>query len=117
MGQRYRRESVRNEDLPVVYRGFGAVLNQHWPDMARLGFVSNRLYDVAAAGGYFITDACNGIPPELLSFGAVWHGGSIEDIFLAKPSIPGRERYDKAVDFYAKNSFKARAAAILRLLE
>lgn len=52
---------VPNEELPALYEGAGAVLNDHWPAMRREGFVSNRLYDVIAAGGRAISDDVVGI--------------------------------------------------------
>lgn len=50
-----------NDELPRVYGSAGAVLNDHWPAMRREGFVSNRLYDVVAAGGRAISDEVEGI--------------------------------------------------------
>lgn len=50
-----------NDQLPLVYGSAGAVLNDHWPAMRREGFVSNRLYDVVAAGGRAISDDVEGI--------------------------------------------------------
>jgi len=44
-----------------VYESAGAVLNDHWPAMRREGFISNRLYDVVAAGGRVISDDVEGI--------------------------------------------------------
>lgn len=52
---------VPNEELPVLYESAGAVLNDHWPAMRREGFISNRLYDVVAAGGRAISDDVEGI--------------------------------------------------------
>lgn len=52
---------IRNEDLPARYESARAVLNDHWPAMQRSGFVSNRLYDVVAAGGRAISDDVAGI--------------------------------------------------------
>jgi spore maturation protein CgeB len=37
------------------------VLNDHWPDMAAGGFVSNRVFDVLAAGGVVVTDPVVGL--------------------------------------------------------
>jgi hypothetical protein len=39
-----------------AYASAGAVLNDHWDDMRETGFVSNRVYDVLAAGGVLISD-------------------------------------------------------------
>jgi len=50
-----------NEDLARLYASAKVVLNDHWPDMRDLGFVSNRIFDVFAAGGIVISDAVAGL--------------------------------------------------------
>lgn len=52
---------VPNEELPALYETAGAVMNDHWPAMQKEGFISNRLYDVVAAGGRAISDNVVGI--------------------------------------------------------
>jgi hypothetical protein len=61
--------SVPNDQLPALYESADAVLNDHWPAMQRAGFVSNRLFDVVAAGGRAISDHVDGI--DTLFDGAV----------------------------------------------
>ena len=41
---------VPNAELGRLYASAGVVLNDHWADMRRDGFVSNRLFDAAACG-------------------------------------------------------------------
>ena len=48
--------NVDNRALGALYAGAGAVLNDHWPSMAAFGLLSNRLFDVVAAGGKAISD-------------------------------------------------------------
>lgn len=55
-----RAPAVANTALPAMYRGAGVVLNDHWDDMRREGFWSNRLFDVAAAGGRVLSDHIEG---------------------------------------------------------
>ncbi|MEM1023409.1 MAG: glycosyltransferase [Myxococcota bacterium] len=45
-----------NNDALALYGQAGVVLNDHWPDMARHGFLSNRLFDVVARGRPVVTD-------------------------------------------------------------
>lgn len=52
---------IPNNDLPAVYEHAALVLNDHWPAMRDAGFVSNRLYDVVAAGGRAVSDRVEGI--------------------------------------------------------
>lgn len=56
-----RASGVPNAELPHLYEGARAVLNDHWPAMQRHGFVSNRLFDVVAAGGRAVSDDVAGI--------------------------------------------------------
>jgi hypothetical protein len=52
---------VPNEDVAGMYRSAGVVLNDHWPDMAKHGFLSNRLFDAAASGARVVSDDVAGI--------------------------------------------------------
>lgn len=52
---------VPNEHVPQLYRSHGIVLADHWPDMARDGFVANRVFDAIAAGARVISDEVVGI--------------------------------------------------------
>lgn len=47
---------INNDDLPSYYKSAKVVLCDHWEDMKREGFVSNRIYDVLASGGQVISD-------------------------------------------------------------
>ncbi|MFD6697522.1 MULTISPECIES: hypothetical protein [unclassified Microbacterium] len=55
---------IANDELPGRYETAGVVLNDHWPAMRRHGFISNRPYDVLAAGGRVISDEVEGIVQE-----------------------------------------------------
>ena len=44
-----RTHYVPNEILASLYRAGGVVLCDHWDDMRRLGFISNRVFDAMAA--------------------------------------------------------------------
>ena len=50
-----------NSDLPRAYAGAGVVLNDHWPQMAAAGFLSNRLFDAVATGARVISDPASGL--------------------------------------------------------
>lgn len=52
---------VPNAMLPGIYRGAAVVLADHWPDMARNGFVQNRLFDAVAAGCRVVSDSVDGV--------------------------------------------------------
>ncbi|MDL5486598.1 glycosyltransferase [Microbacterium wangruii] len=52
---------VPNDELGNLYGSAAVVLNDHWNDMRRDGFISNRLFDVVASGGRVISDEVEGI--------------------------------------------------------
>jgi GT2 family glycosyltransferase/spore maturation protein CgeB len=54
--QHWKGDHIPNEDLHAYYGTAHVTLNDHWPDMAREGFVSNRLFDIGLAGGVVISD-------------------------------------------------------------
>lgn len=56
-----RAEYFPNEQLPELYASAKVVLNDHWPDMREHGFVSNRVFDVLAAGGVLVSDYVSGM--------------------------------------------------------
>ena len=56
-----RDEFFPNERLAELYASAKVVLNDHWPDMAAKGFISNRVFDILASGAALITDV--GFPP------------------------------------------------------
>lgn len=56
-----RADHLDNARVPDAYRSARIVLNDHWDDMRREGFLSNRLFDASAAGARIISDAVDGM--------------------------------------------------------
>ena len=51
---------------PVALAALGLlVLNDHWADMAREGFVSNRIFDALATGAPVVSDSVPGLSDSL----------------------------------------------------
>ena len=57
----WRGAYVDNRSLPELYSRYGIVLADHWPDMARHGFVANRVFDAVASGARVICDDVSGV--------------------------------------------------------
>ena len=57
----WRWEYLDPRRLPDVYASHEVVLADHWPDMARHGFVANRVFDAVAAGAPVACDAVSGV--------------------------------------------------------
>lgn len=56
-----RADHLPNADLPAAYAAAGVVLNDHWPQMAADGFLSNRLFDAVATGARVVSDPARGL--------------------------------------------------------
>ncbi|MCW2840520.1 MAG: hypothetical protein JWR55_2003, partial [Aeromicrobium sp.] len=56
-----RADHLDNALVPAAYRGARIVLNDHWADMAQLGFYSNRLFDAVASGARVVSDPVEGL--------------------------------------------------------
>jgi spore maturation protein CgeB len=54
-------EYLPNKILRYYYSNADVVINDHWPEMAKHGFISNRIFDVLACGGFVLTDEIAGL--------------------------------------------------------
>lgn len=52
---------IENSKLKYCYQSAKIVLNDHWHDMNKFAFVSNRLFDASACGAFIISDSNPGI--------------------------------------------------------
>ena len=105
-------DNVDNRALGALYAGAGAVLNDHWPSMAAFGLLSNRLFDVVAAGGKAISDP---VPSIARIFGsAVAEVRGPEELRAAADRLKGTVGSREAAEaIIAEHSFDARARRIV----
>ncbi len=110
-------EFVPNDLLGALYAGSRIVLNDHWEDMQRDGFLSNRLFDAVACGTRVLSDEVEGI--EGLFAGSVRTVASQDDVdrVLAGPLdewFADREtRLATAARVADEHSFDARARQLV----
>ena len=112
----WRSGYVANDQLMTLYRTHGVVIADHWGDMAREGFLANRLFDAVASGARVVSDPVPGL--EVFE-GAVQAYTSREDLAaLCGPA--GRDRFpddDEMVRIAdriaAEHSFDKRAEQLL----
>lgn len=52
---------VPYSDLGAIYSSCKVVLNDHWEDMGRKGFINNRVFDAVASGSFVVSDHVPGI--------------------------------------------------------
>ena len=56
------------ERLEELYASAKITLNDHHPDMEREGFVSNKVFDILASGGFVISGKNKGLAPIFRRF-------------------------------------------------
>jgi len=105
-------DNVDNRSLGALYAGAGAVLNDHWPSMAAFGLLSNRLFDVVAAGGKAISDP---VPSIRRVFGsAVTEVSGPAELRAAADRLKSEKGSRAAAErVIAEHSFDARAQRIM----
>jgi GT2 family glycosyltransferase len=110
--------SFPNKELGAAYRSAGVVLNDHWEEMRVEGFISNRLFDAAAAGARMITDDVSGLG-DLFGRSVQVARTAADLVRLASASdldaIFGddEERRKVAARVHAEHSFEVRARQLL----
>jgi GT2 family glycosyltransferase len=113
-------EFVPNNAVADFYRSASAVLNDHWPSMARYGIVSNRLFDVVACGGVAISDEVEGIE-DLFGAHVRQCAGSeslkelVDHLAEWVPTLD--ERREKSREVLADHSFDRRAQQFLDIFD
>ena len=112
-----RSDWIPNDQVHRAYASAAIVLNDHWSDMRDEGFISNRIYDVLASGGFVLTDPVAGLDLEFDGAVATWTNAadlraSVER-YLAEPELRRAmsERGREAV--LARHTFAHRAEALV----
>lgn len=114
---RHLGEYLSGENVGAAYRRAGVVLNDHWPDMAREGFLSNRLFDAVGAGARVLSDDAVGLSDIFGDMVAVHRpGDDFTDSIAAAYELAGDDdrRREHAAWIHAHHSFADRANVLLR---
>jgi hypothetical protein len=115
--ERIAGEFLANDLLPAAYASAGIVLNDHWREMADLGFLSNRLFDATATGTRVISDAANGLADVFGSTVLTFRDAAELMELLGRPrdtGFPSREeRLELAARVARDHSFDARAGVLI----
>ena len=109
-------DNIDNRELGRLYAGAGVVLNDHWPSMRAFGLLSNRLFDVVAAGGRAVSDPVPSMN-ALLGDAVRQVSGPVElkaavDELLAAPQDAAVAQ-SRADHVRAEHSFDARARVFI----
>lgn len=118
---RIRGEFLANDELPTAYASAGIVLNDHWPDMAAEGFLSNRLFDAAATGTRIISDPAAGLDEVFGDAVRTYRSAAdLREILRADPDEAfghRSARLDLAARIAREHSFAARARVLIEQAE
>ncbi len=113
-------DHVPNDELAAYYLAASIVLNDHWPDMAANGFLSNRLYDAAASGAFVVSDRVVGINTEFDDGIVTFKDGaelrSIATRFLDDQEARGPYATRARAAVLKQHTFGHRADEILRVI-
>ena len=105
---------VPNEALGRLYANASIVLNDHWADMQKHGFVSNRIFDAVACGARVVSDEVAGLS-GIFGDGVVQYAGrqSLAPAIEASRRVPQDVLNDLAERVRRDHSFAVRATTIL----
>lgn len=104
-----------NEELARLYSSAGVVLNDHWPDMAASGFISNRIFDAVACGARVVSDDVPGLKD--LFGDAVEVARSPEDLPEAIARAQSRSTAAATALVATEHTFDRRAREMLDRIE
>ncbi len=107
---------VANEDLGALYASACVVLNDHWDDMRRDGFLANRLFDVTACAARLVTDEIDGLAEVFGDVVKTFHDEQEMGPLLASPvtAFPSYDvRRELAETVMREHSFDHRAEVLL----
>lgn len=112
--QHLRGESLSNSELPHAYRTAAVVLNDHWADMAREGFLSNRLFDAVASGAAVVSDPAAGLSDVFGDCVSVYHSPEeLRDALDRALALSAAERLACAERMAQEHSFLQRAQVMV----
>ena len=85
-----RGRHVGTDELRRLYSSADVVLNDHWPDMAERGYLSNRLFDALACEAFVISDAAATLEAELPGAVVVYREPADRGRRRVRPARAGR---------------------------
>ncbi len=114
-------EHIANAELGGYYASADIVLNDHWADMQREGFLSNRLYDASAAGAFVVSDGIEGLEAEFDGGVVAYEDAddlrTIIERFLADPEARREHTARARAAVLARHTFERRIGEMLSVVE
>jgi hypothetical protein len=113
-------EYVPNDELADLYATAQVIVADQWDHMADEGFVANRIFDIAASGGFVVSTDGPGIRNlfgDLVpTYGSRTQLGRVLRRYLSDPEERARLSYEAMTVVRRDHSFDARVDALLGLL-
>lgn len=114
-------QNIPNRKLRKYYSNAKIVLNDHWASMSANGFISNRIFDVAATGSCLISDRIDAAK-EVFGDALCTYDGAKDlkekvEFFLAneKARLAQGERLQNIVN--ENHTFRARVSEMLEVID
>lgn len=116
-----RAEAIPNAQLHRYYSAARIVLNDHWPEMAEEGFVSNRVYDAVASGAVVVSDRVAGMDEQFDGAVVTYRGRKDLHATITRLLADGEERRLRAergrLAVLERHTFAVRIARLMALVE
>ena len=113
-------EHIPNKLLHSYYGNAAIVLNEHWEAMAKLGFLSNRLFDVGASMGFVISDYALGIESVFSEAIPTYKNqnefNQLLDSFISRPDARHRKARELHEIVIENHTFAHRADNIMQVV-
>lgn len=118
--ERVLGEYIPNQDLHHYYSKSKVLLNDHWPDMRREGFLSNRLFDAGACGALILSDDVEGLSglfgDAILTYSSAESFTEALDRCLSNSDLRRELGNELMQTIRANHTFDHRAAVILGVI-
>ena len=112
-----KAEQIDNDELGALYASASVVLSDHWDDMRREGFLSNRLFDAVACGTRVISDDISGLDEVFGDAVQTFQSQRDVDALLMSPwsqhFADRHTRHEHARRVMTEHSFERRADELL----
>lgn len=112
---------IPNKELHKYYASADILLNDHWDDMREKGFISNRIFDALASGGFVISDQIEGIE-DVLHDSIVTYTDKDDlrqkiDFYMSHP-LEREKKAKQGLEIVSKNhTFKTRAKQLSKIMK
>lgn len=113
-----RAQFLPNDDVSAAYRSARIVLNDHWDDMRREGFLANRLFDAVASGARVVSDDIEGLDIFGGAVRSYTDVGQLAHLLHDEEGWPDEDAMVHiAAQIAREHSFEARADQLIQAVE